>query len=128
MTTRDPCTGRFVSTANTPSATEGKFATYTDVPVEFDGADPSDLAYGTEPRYAPTGDGLAQGGDRFPLHPRHPVLVALDEEARERYGVQGMLVRDAARLHGLSGTLGYVLGIDSTAGPAKSTRDTTDGN
>lgn len=128
MTTRDPCTGRFVSTANVPSATDGRFETETEMPVEFEGADPNDLAYGTEPCYAPTGDELAQGGSRFPPHPRHPVLVSIDEGTRTRYGAQGALTRDAAPLHGLSGTLGYVLGIDDTAGPATNTRETADGD
>jgi hypothetical protein len=128
MTTRDPRTGRFVGTANTPSATEGKFATYTDMPVEFEGADPNDLAYDAMPRRAPEADELAQGGSRFPVRGRHPALIAADGQARSRFGAQGALVRDAARLQGVPPALAYVLGIDDATGPSRSIKESTDGN
>lgn len=126
MTTRDPRTGRFANTANTHESREGKFATYIDMPVEFEGADPTDLAYDSVPRHAPEADELAQGGQWPSLHPRHPVLASMDEQARTRYGVQGMLTRDAARLHGLTGALAYVLGVDDSASPSSGVQEASD--
>jgi hypothetical protein len=74
---RDPVTGRFVSTRNTPESGEGKFRTYVDdLPVEMQGADPADLAYGTEHRHAPEGDDLAQGGQSSPWRPRTAKLIS----------------------------------------------------
>jgi hypothetical protein len=78
------------------------------------------------PRYAPACDDLAQGGQWPSLHPRHPVLVSMDEQARTQHGTQGMLTRDAARLTGLTGTLGYVVGIDDSPGPSSGVRDVYD--
>ena len=80
---RDPVTGRFVTTSNTPESGEGKFETYADdLPVEIQGADPADLAYGTVPRHAPAGDTLAGTASSFgssPLRARRPELVHPDD-------------------------------------------------
>jgi hypothetical protein len=96
------------------------------MPVEIQGAGPGDLAYDTEPRHAPEADELAQGRSRFPLRARHPTLVAADEHAATRYGTQGMLTRDAARLHGYGGALAYVLGVDDSASPSSGFQGTSD--
>jgi hypothetical protein len=67
-------------------------------------------------RNAPSADPLAGPGPSYGsslLRARRPELVSLDEEARTRYGVQGALTRDAARLQGLTGVLGYALGVES---------------
>jgi hypothetical protein len=111
MAARDPRTGRFVSTTNAPEASEGKFETETGIPIEDVSGAPSANTI-DQPRRGPAADELAQGGERFSLHPRHPVLVAADEQARTRYGAQGALTRDAARLHSIAGPLAYVLGVD----------------
>lgn len=92
---RDTVTGRFVSTSNTPESSEGRFETYAELPVEFDGADPSELAYGMEPRCAPAGDVLAQGGQRSPLRARNPTLL----DPRDETFHNGPL-RSAVRRHG----------------------------
>lgn len=107
--------GRFASTANTPESGEGKFETYTELPVEIQGADPAELAYGSVARHAPAGDDLAQGGQQRPLQPRTATLVGDDVEsrARTRYGVQGSLGRLAARLHGKpDDPIAYLTGAD----------------
>ena len=91
--------GRFVSTANAPESAEGKFATYDELPVEIQGADPADLAYDTVLRHAPDADDLSQGGQQRRLQPRTATLVpdADESRARTRYGIQGILTRLAAR-------------------------------
>lgn len=76
MANRDPVTGRFVSTRNTPASAEGEFETYTEIPVEIQGADRADLAYGTERRHAPAADDLAQGSQESLLRPRTAKLVS----------------------------------------------------
>lgn len=108
--------GRFVATSNTPESGKGSFETYTDIPVEVQGADPDELAYGTEQCHAPDADDLAQGGDRFPVRARHPELVAADEHARTAYGAQGAILRDAGRRAGLDGMLAHVVGLEPPAG------------
>ena len=91
---RDPVTGRFVGTVNTPESSAGKFPTYADdLPVEIQGADPADLAYATEPRHAPAADDLAQGGQASPLRARRPELVYPDDAG----SAQGAVMRSAAR-------------------------------
>lgn len=124
MTTRDPRTGRYVRTANTPESGEGKFPTYTDMPVEDVSGAPSANTI-DRPRYAPD-DELAQGGESR-LRPRHPVLIDADEQARTLYGVQGGRVRDAARLQGLDGMAGHVLGLYPPAAPSTGTLESNDG-
>jgi hypothetical protein len=129
MTTRDPRTGRWTRVpAEAEYAGDSKFNTVAreGIDVGFQGADPADPAYDAVPRHGPEADQLAESGSRFPLHPRHHALVSLDEEARTRYGTQGMLTRDAARLHGLTGALGYVLGIDDAAGPPRGNQEASD--
>jgi len=111
--------GRFtVNTSNVPESSEGSFETETGLPATIRGADAAELAYDVTPRPAQADD-LAQGGSRFPLHPRHPALVVADEHARTSYGQQGALLRDAARLHGLTGMIAHVVGLESPAGPAE---------
>jgi hypothetical protein len=126
MTVRDPRTGRFVATVNVPESREGTFPAMTDLPVGIQGADPADLAYGTEQRPAQA-DELAQGGQWPLLRARHPALVAADEHARTvQYGQQGALLRDAARLHGLTGMLAHVVGLEPPAGRANGAEEITD--
>jgi hypothetical protein len=93
---RDPVTGRFVQTANAPESGDGRFATYDELPVEFQGADPADLAYDVTARYAPAADELAQGYG--PVMHRRAVMVPPVDDVATRYGnLQGALTRDAAR-------------------------------
>lgn len=98
---RDPVTGRFVSTRNTSETGEGEFETYADdLPVGIQGADPADLAYATEPRHAPRGDTLAGTGPSYgssPLRARRPELASAEDAAHEIYGTQGAVLRAAAR-------------------------------
>lgn len=109
--TRDPVTGRFVSTVNTPESSAGKFPTYADgLPVEIQGADTADLAYGTVPRHAPAADDLAQGGQASPLRARRPDLVHPDDAAHEIYGTQGAVLRAAARGSGPGDFVRYLTG------------------
>ncbi|MGH3248698.1 MAG: hypothetical protein ACRDOI_21190 [Trebonia sp.] len=121
MTTRDPKSGRFAATANVPSATEGTFPTMTDLPVDIQGGDPARLAYDSVPRPVQADD-LAQGG-QWPLHPRHPVLIDADERSRALYGSQGGRLRDAARLSGLDGMAGHVLGLYPPGDPSQGIQD-----
>ena len=125
MTTRDPRTGLFVTPANVPESSEGKFPTYAYLPVGIQGADLADLAYDTVPRHGPDADDIAPGGT-WPLYSRHPVLVSMDEHARTAYGQQGSLLRDAARLHGLTGMLAHVVGLEPPTGPSSGVRQVTD--
>ena len=98
MADRDPVTGRFVSTRNTPESSAGKFPTYANgLPVEIQGTDPADLAYAAERRHAPAADDLAQGGQSSPLRPRNPELVSDEDADHTVYGVQGAVLRSAAR-------------------------------
>jgi hypothetical protein len=124
---RDPKTGRYARRPVPDVDAESEFDPMgTDIPFDdVSGAPSANTIH--QPRRGPDADDLAQGGDRFALlYARHPVLVSMDEEARTRYGTQGMLTRDAARLHGLTGTLGYVLGVDDSAGPSSGIRQVTD--
>lgn len=72
--------GRFVSTRNTQQSGIGKFVTYTEMPVEVEGADPADLAYDTVPRHVPDADDLAQGGQASPLRPRTARLISAHDD------------------------------------------------
>ena len=116
---RDPVTGRFVKTSNTPEAGEGKFETYTELPVEIVGADPANLAYGTDRRYAPMADELAQGG-QGPLRARHAELVHSDDAEHETWGRQGAVLRSAARgVHDdTASTVRFLVGLESHGYPA----------
>jgi hypothetical protein len=122
VTTRDRRTGRYVSTANTPESSEGKFSTYTDLPVEIEGADPADLAYDAVPRRGPTADTLA--GPAYPsrLRPRDAVLYGGDDGGH----AQGAVLRAAARLQGMGGMIGHVLGVNGSAAPAGSVQEHDD--
>ena len=95
---RDPVSGRFVSTSNTPESGEGKFETYANgLPVGIQGDDPADLAYATERRHAPAADDLAQGGQSSPLRARRPEMVPEDDAAHGTSRTQGAVLRAAAR-------------------------------
>ena len=122
---RDPRTGRFARRPVPDVDAESRFDPMgDDIPFENVSGAPS--ANTTErPRYAPEADEQPSGGQWPLLHPRHPGLISMDEEARTRYGTQGMLTRDAARLHGLTGTLGYVLGLEPPTGPSSDVRQVT---
>jgi hypothetical protein len=123
---RDSKTGRFARRPVPDVDAESRFDPMgSDIPFEDVSGAPSANTI-DRPRYAPDADELAQGGSRFPVHARHPTLVSMDEEARTQYGTQGMLTRDAARLHGLSGALAYVIGIDGAVGPSKAVLGATD--
>lgn len=64
------------------------------------------------PRYAPDADDLAQGGQQRRLEPRTAVLAG-DETAQERYGVQGAAGRAAARMASMPGDfLRFITGAD----------------
>ena len=76
--------------------------------VGFQGSDPDQLAYGTEQRYAPTGD-LAQSGQR--LRARRPELVHPDDEDHTIYGKQGAVLRTAARHSGPLDPSPYLVGL-----------------
>ena len=111
---RDPVTGRFVSTRNTPESGEGKFETYADdLPVGIQGADPADLAYAAAPRHAPAGDTLAGTGPSYglsPLRARRPELVSAEDAAHEIYGAQGAVLRTGARGSGPDDPTAYLVG------------------
>ena len=81
---RDPVTGRFVSTRNMPESCEGKFETYADdLPVGIQGAaSPAELAYATERCHAPEDDGLA--GRPYPGPLRHAPAQADQRPQRRR--------------------------------------------
>jgi hypothetical protein len=119
MTTRDPRTGRYVRTANTPESSEGEFETYTDLPVVIQGDDPGQLAYDAVPRRGPTADTLA--GPAYPsrLRPRDAVLYGGDDGGH----AQGAVLRAAGRLHGVGGMIGAVLGIDDTPRPPRTVQN-----
>lgn len=125
---RDPQTGRFARRPVPDVDAESKFDPMgDDIPFE-DVSDAPSASTIKRPRRGPTADELAQGGSRFPLHVRHSTLVSMDEEARTRYGAQGALTRDAARLHGLTGALSYVLGVDDATGPSRAVQENTNGD
>jgi hypothetical protein len=110
---RDPVTGRFVSTANTRESGEGKFPTYANgLPVEIQGDDPADLAYGTERRHAPAADDLAQGGQSSPLRARRPEMVPAEDAAHETSSRQGAVLRAAARGSGPMDPTSYLTGAE----------------
>ena len=111
---RDPVTGRFVKTANSPESGEGKFETYADdLPVGIQGADSADLAYATERRHAPAADDLAQGGQSSPLRARNPELVPAGDADHTVYGVQGAFLRAAARGSRPDDPTSYLVGRES---------------
>jgi hypothetical protein len=120
---RNPKTGRFVSTANTPESREGKFTTYAEMPVEIQGADPGDLAYRSEERYAPSSDDLAQGGQGSPLRARNPELVHPDDE-----GFHNAVMRSAIRRMGpeMDNPMPYLAGLESHGTPANGVRQVSD--
>lgn len=124
---RSPLTGRFISPQNSPEATAGNFETYAaGLPMDNISGAASPSTQDAK-RHGPSADGIAQGDDRSPLlHQRHPVLIEADERARAAYGVQGALLRDAARLHGVGGMIGHVLGIDDAAAPSSGVQEADD--
>jgi hypothetical protein len=115
---RSSTTGRFVSTANAPESREGSFETYTESPVDFQGADPGDLAYASEPRHAPSADALAQFDAPSRLRARRPEMVAAEDADHVVYGRQGAVLRTAARQAGLTGPIGHVLGLEPVTAPS----------
>lgn len=113
MTTRDPRTGRYVSTANTPESGEGTFPTYTEMPVEVEGADPAELAYDSVPRRGPAADELAQLDARSPLRARNPVMVHPDDE-----GHHNAVMRTAARNAGPMDSSPFLTGLTGLTAPS----------
>ena len=93
-----------------------------DIPFEDMSGAPSPNTI-DRPRGGPSSDKLAQGGQWPLLRPRHPVLVAADEEARTRYGGQAALLRDAARMSHVGGMAAHVLGIDDAPRPSMTVQD-----
>jgi hypothetical protein len=125
---RDAKSGRFARRPVSGVDAESAFDPMGD-DIPFEDASGSASPNTTErPRYSPAGDTLAGIGPGYGsprLAPRRAVLVAMDQEARTAYGQQGGRLRDAARLSGAPGALGYVLGIDP--GPGTDGKDTSDG-
>lgn len=121
MTVRDPRTGRFVATANAPESSGGKFNTYTEMPVEIEGADPAELAYDAVPRYAPDADDLAQGGQWSPLRARNPVLVHPDDE-----GHHNAIMRTAARNAGPMDPSAFLTGLVGHTAPSMGIQEADD--
>jgi hypothetical protein len=105
MSSRDPRTGRFVATSNTPESAEGKFGTYSDLPVEIQGADPAELAYDTVPR--------------SPLRARNTTLVHPDDE-----GHHNAILRTAARSAGPMDSSPFLTGLVGHPAPSMGVQGT----
>jgi hypothetical protein len=119
MTIRDPRTGRYVRTANVPSATEGKFETYVEMPVDDASGAPSANTI-DRPRYAPDADELAQFDARSPLRVRNPVIVHPDDE-----GHHNAILRTAARQAGPMDSSPFLTGLVGFPAPSGSIQDTS---
>ena len=120
MDNRDPVTGRFVSTRNTPESGEGKFETYADdLPVSDVSGAPSASTI-EHPRHAPRGDTLAGTGPSYgasPLRARRPELLHPEDEDHTVYGTQGAVLRTAARGSGPDDPTPYLVGLASHGTP-----------
>jgi hypothetical protein len=93
---------------------ESRFDPMGDSIEDIENVSASDVRPGMEvARHAPDDDDLAQGCQSSPLRPRGAVLVAGDDEARTKYGVQGALSREAARMYaGPMDPSAYLTGAD----------------
>lgn len=116
---RDAKTGRYARRPVPDVDAESRFDPMgDDIPFEDVSGAPSPNTT-DQPRPGPYADDLTQGGDRFPPRPRTPALISASEVAATDYGsVQGGLVRHAARLYGLTGSLAHVLGVDDDTAPS----------
>lgn len=108
---RDPVTGKFVKTANSPESGEGKFPTYAnDLPVSDVSGAPSDSTT-DRLRHAPAADTLAGTGPSYgssPLRARRPELVHPDDADQG----QGAVLRSAARDSGPLDPSAYLVGAE----------------
>lgn len=112
--------GRFVRTGNARESGDGKFETYTEMPVEIQGADPADLAFkmvgrddsNAGPRYAApkVADNLGVEGSR--LRARRPEMVSPVDADHSLYGKQGAVLRTAARDSGPDDPTPYLVGLE----------------
>jgi hypothetical protein len=103
--------GRFARPVEGVDA-ESKFGPMgDDIPADnvSGAASPSTIEH---PRYAPAGDDLAQGAQSSPLRARNPVLVHPDDATHTVYGVQGAILRTAARDSGPMDPTSYLVGGD----------------
>lgn len=106
---RRDATGRFTRVrADSEYADDSKFPTVAreGIDVGFQGADPGDLAYGSEPRYAPDADDL--GAYNSPLRDRNPTMVHPGDEPYFN-GVMRTAVRKLDPSG--QGTLTYLVGL-----------------
>jgi hypothetical protein len=125
--------GRFVRVlVELAYADDSRFPTVAreGIDVGFEGADPAEQAYRSVPRYAPAADELAQGGQRSPLRARRPELVHPDEVAHTVYGVQGAVLRTAARRSAGrwdDDPTPYLVGLATHGTPATGVQEVSDG-
>ena len=113
MTARDKITGKFTRVIPDVDAESQSGPMGDDIPFDNVAGAPSPNTI-DQPRHGPDADLLAQGWATR-LEPRHPVLVAADEQVATLYGGQGARLRDAARLAGVGGPIGYALGLEPPA-------------
>jgi len=123
---RDPKTGRYARRPVPDVDAESRFDPVADSIEDIGNVSGAPSASTIDrPRYAPAANELAQGGESR-LRPRHPVLIDADEQARTLYGVQGGRLRDAARVSGLAGMAGHVLGLYPPAAPSHGIQEADD--
>jgi len=129
MTHRDPKSGRYARRPVPDVDAESRFDLMgDDIPFE-DVAGQSSANTLNQPRYAPAGDELAQGGEGSRLRARRPELVSEQDADHTLYGRQGAVLRAAARgsVDRTDDPTSYLVGLPESHGtPANGLRQVGD--